>query len=235
MRAKIKRRLTKFYIFGGLIMSAVLQDISEKLQKGKMKEVVELVNQAVADGLEPNVILNEGLMPGMDVIGERFKNNEIFIPEVLIAARAMAAGTDVLRPLLLASGDTKIKGTVVIGTIKDDLHDIGKNLVRMMMESKGLDVIDLGNSVAPKKYIEAAAKHNADIIACSALLTTTMVHIKDVVEELAKSPMAGKVKVMIGGAPVNEAFREKIGADFYTPDASTAAEKAVEICAAARA
>mgnify|MGYP000032982968 CR=1 FL=1 len=115
------------------------------------------------------------------------------------------------------------------------LHDIGKNLVRMMMESKGLNVIDLGNSVPPAKYIEAAAKHNADIIACSALLTTTMVHIKDVVKGVAESPLAGKVKIMIGGAPVNDAFRESIGADYYTPDASSAAEKALEICAAARA
>lgn len=215
-------------------MSAVLQEISEKLQKGKMNEVVELVKAAVSEGIDPQIILNEGLMPGMDVIGERFKKNEIFIPEVLIAARAMSAGTEVLRPLLVGGGG-KDKGTVVIGTIKDDLHDIGKNLVRMMMESKGLNVIDLGNSVPPKKYIEAAEKHNADIIACSALLTTTMVHIKDVVAELAKSPLAGKVKIMIGGAPVNEAFREKIGADCYTPDASTAAERALEICAAARA
>ncbi len=215
-------------------MSAVLQEISEKLQKGKMNDVAALVKQAIAEGLDAQTILNQGLMPGMDVIGERFKNNEIFIPEVLIAARAMAAGTEVLRPLLV-SGGVKAKGTVVIGTIKDDLHDIGKNLVRMMMESKGLNVIDLGNSVPPKKYVEAAIKHDADIIACSALLTTTMVHIKDVVTELAKSPLAGKVKIMIGGAPVNEAFREKIGADYYTPDASTAAEKALELCAAANA
>ena len=198
-------------------MSAILQEISEKLQKGKMKEVAELVKQAVADGIAPLTILNEGLMPGMDIIGERFKKNDIFIPEVLIAARAMAAGTDVLRPLLVGE-QMEEKGTVVIGTIKDDLHDIGKNLVRMMMESKGLNVIDLG-----------------DIIACSALLTTTMVHIKDVVKGVAESPLAGKVKIMIGGAPVNEAFRESIGADYYTPDASTAAEKALEICAAARA
>lgn len=197
-------------------MSAILQDISEKLQKGKMKEVAELVKQAVADGIQPLTILNEGLMPGMDIIGERFKKNDIFIPEVLIAARAMAAGTDVLRPLLVGD-QMEEKGTVVIGTIKDDLHDIGKNLVRMMMESKGLNVIDLGNSVPPAKYIEAAAKHNADIIACSALLTTTMVHIKDVVKGVAESPLAGKVKIMIGGAPVNDAFRESIGADYYTP------------------
>ena len=132
-------------------------------------------------------------------------------------------------------GEITVEGEPgVIGTIKDDLHDIGKNLVRMMMESKGLNVIDLGNSVPPAKYIEAAAKHNADIIACSALLTTTMVHIKDVVKGVAESPLAGKVKIMIGGAPVNDAFRESIGADYYTPDASSAAEKALEICAAAR-
>ena len=205
-------------------MSAILQDISEKLQKGKMKEVAELVKQALAEGIQPLTILNEGLMPGMDIIGERFKRNDIFIPEVLIAARAMAAGTEVLRPLLVGD-QMEEKGTVVIGTIKDDLHDIGKNLVRMMMESKGLNVIDLGNSVPPAKYIEAAAKHNADIIACSALLTTTMVHIKDVVKGVAESPLAGKVKIMIGGAPVNDAFRESIGADYYTPDASSAAER----------
>ena len=191
-------------------MSAILQDISEKLQKGKMKEVAELVKQAVADGIQPLTILNEGLMPGMDIIGERFKKNDIFIPEVLIAARAMAAGTDVLRPLLVGA-QMEETGTV------------------------GLNVIDLGNSVPPAKYIEAAAKHNADIIACSALLTTTMVHIKDVVKGVAESPLAGKVKIMIGGAPVNDAFRESIGADYYTPDASSAAEKALEICAAARA
>ena len=184
-------------------MSAILQEISEKLQKGKMKEVAELVKQAVADGIAPLTILNEGLMPGMDIIGERFKKNDIFIPEVLIAARAMAAGTDVLRPLLVGE-QMEEKGTVVIGTIKDDLHDIGKNLVRMMMESKGLNVIDLGNSVPPAKYVDAAIKHNADIIACSALLTTTMVHIKDVVKGVAESPLAGKVKIMIGGAPVTK-------------------------------
>lgn len=216
-------------------MEAILREISEKLQQGKAKDVVALTKKALADGVAPLAILNEGLMPGMDIIGERFKNNDIFIPEVLIAARAMSAGTEVLRPLLVGE-QLEQKGTVVIGTIKDDLHDIGKNLVRMMMESKGLNVVDLGNSVPPAKYIEAAKKHNADIIACSALLTTTMVHIKDVVKGVAADPeLAGKVKVMIGGAPINDAFRESINADYYTPDASTAAERALEICAAARA
>lgn len=216
-------------------MSEILGEISEKLQKGKMKEVAALVKKALEDGIEPLTILNQGLMPGMDIIGERFKKNDIFIPEVLIAARAMAAGTDVLRPYLVGD-QVQNKGTVVIGTIKDDLHDIGKNLVRMMMESKGLNVVDLGNSVAPAKFIDAAKKNNADIIACSALLTTTMVHIKDVVKAAGADPeLAGKVKIMVGGAPVNEAFCKSIGADLYTPDASTAAEKAVELCAAAHA
>lgn len=197
--------------------------------------ITDLTKQALSEGIAPLTILNEGLMPGMDIIGERFKNNDIFIPEVLIAARAMAAGTDVLRPLLVGE-QMESKGTIVIGTIKDDLHDIGKNLVRMMMESKGLNVIDLGNSVAPAKYIEAAKKNNADIICCSALLTTTMVHIKDVVKLVEADPeLKGKVKVMIGGAPVNQAFCDSIGADIYTPDASTAAEKAVEVCAAMHA
>lgn len=212
-------------------MSAILQEISTHLQKGKMKDVPVLVQQALDEGLSPTTILDEGLMAGMDIIGVRFKNNDIFIPEVLIAARAMAAGTAVLRPLLVGDA-AQDKGTVIIGTIKDDLHDIGKNLVRMMMESKGLTVVDLGNNVAPAKYVEEAIKHNAQVIACSALLTTTMVHMKEVVACLAASPLAGKVKLMIGGAPVNEAFRESIGADVYTSDASAAAEKALEICAA---
>ena len=215
-------------------MSAILQDISEKLQKGKMKEVAELVKQAVADGIQPLTILNEGLMPGMDIIGERFKKNDIFIPEVLIAARAMAAGTDVLRPLLVGD-QMEEKGTVVIGTIKDDLHDIGKNLVIMMIESSGYEVIDLGIDVSIEKFVQAAEDPDVTVVGVSALLTTTMVHIKDVVKGVAESPLAGKVKIMIGGAPVNDAFRESIGADYYTPDASSAAEKALEICAAARA
>lgn len=211
-------------------MSAILQEISEKLQKGKMKEVAELVKQAVADGIAPLTILNEGLMPGMDIIGERFKKNDIFIPEVLIAARAMAAGTDVLRPLLVGE-QMEEKGTVVIGTIKDDLHDIGKNLVRMMMEGKGLKVIDLGVDVPVEKYLDAARENNANIIACSALLTTTMTEMREVVEAVKASELNGKVKIMIGGAPITQAFCDSIGADCYTPDAASAADAALAICA----
>lgn len=210
---------------------SVLNDMSEMLQKGKSAETAELVQKALDEGMSPQHILDNGLMPGMDVIGERFKNNDIFIPEVLIAARAMAAGTDVLRPLLSAS-DSANKGTVVIGTIKDDLHDIGKNLVAMMMESKGLKVVNLGNNVPPEKYIEAAIEHDADIIACSALLTTTMVQMKEVVSLLAESSLAGKTKVIVGGAPVNQAYCDSIGADGFAADATLAAEKALELCAA---
>lgn len=210
-----------------------MQDISEKLQKGKMREVAELVRQAAADDIQPLTILNEGLMPSMDIIGERFRRNNIFIPEVLIAARTMATGTDILRPLLV-SDQMEEKDTVIIGTIKDDPHDIGKNLIRMIAESKGLSIIDLGNSMPPARYIETAAKHNVDIIAYSALLTTTMVHIKGVMKGVTESPLTGKVKVMISGTPVNDAFRESIEADYYTPDASSAAEKALEICTAMR-
>lgn len=211
---------------------SVLAEMSEMLQKGKSAETAALVQKALDEGMTAQDVLDNGLMPGMDIIGERFKNNDIFIPEVLIAARAMSAGTDVLRPLLSAS-DAADRGTVVIGTIKDDLHDIGKNLVAMMMESKGFKVINLGNNVPPEKYIEAAIEHDADIIACAALLTTTMVHMKDVVSLLAESPLAGKAKVMVGGAPVNQAYCDAIGADGYAPDATLAAEKALELMKAA--
>ena len=214
---------------------SILTDISENLQKGKAKIVKELVQQAIDQGLPVQQILDEGLLAGMGVIGEKFKNNEVFVPEVLVAARAMNMGAALLKPLMAQAGVEAV-GKVCIGTVKGDLHDIGKNLVKMMMEGKGLEVIDLGTDVAPETYVQTAIDQGCQIICCSALLTTTMVHIKDVVAAVAADPeLAGKVKVMIGGAPVNDAFRESIGADIYTPDASTAAEKAVEVCAAMHA
>ena len=215
-------------------MSQLLDEISRLLQQGRAPAVKETVSRAIAEGLSAGEILNGGLLAGMGVIGEKFKANKVYIPEVMIAARAMNAGLELLKPLLAESGG-EVRGTVVLGTVKGDRHDIGKNLVKMMLEGKGLRVIDLGVDVPAAKYISAAEQNGADIIACSALLTTTMVHIKDVVKGVAESPLAGKVKIMIGGAPVNDAFRESIGADYYTPDASSAAEKALEICAAARA
>ncbi|MFA5468356.1 MAG: B12-binding domain-containing protein, partial [Sphaerochaetaceae bacterium] len=159
---------------------ADMNAISEFLQKGRAKEVRELTQQAVDEGMGAEEILDQGLLAGMNVVGIKFKNNEIFVPEVLIAARAMNAGMEVLQPLLIA-GNTKTRGTVVIGTVKGDLHDIGKNLVGMMMKGKGLTVIDLGTDVAPERFVEEAVSNNADIIACSALLTTTMKEMGNVV------------------------------------------------------
>jgi corrinoid protein of di/trimethylamine methyltransferase len=210
---------------------AILEEISSFLQKGRLPKVKELVNQALEENIPAKDILEQGLLAGMDIIGEKFKNNEIFVPEVLIAARAMNGGVEILKPYLTQAGVEK-KGTVVIGTVKGDLHDIGKNLVKMMMEGKGLEVVDLGVDVSPEAYIAAAKEHNADIIACSALLTTTMVEMKNVVEQVKASDLNGKVKIMIGGAPVTDSYREAIGADYYTPDAATASDVALEICSA---
>jgi corrinoid protein of di/trimethylamine methyltransferase len=211
---------------------SILAEISQNLQQGRAKAVKELVEKAVEEGIDAKSILEQGLLEGMSVIGEKFKNNEVYVPQVLIAARAMKAGTEVLQPLLVSSG-VKAKGKVVIGTVRGDLHDIGKNLVRMMMEGKGLEVIDLGVDVPAEKFVETAMEANADIIACSALLTTTMPEIKTVVDEIVKSGIRDKVKIMIGGAPVTDSFCKQIGADIYTPDAATAAEAAVNAISSA--
>ena len=208
---------------------ADLKALSEFLQKGKAKEVKELTQQAIDEGLGPQEILEGGLMAGMDVIGKKFKNNEVFVPEVLIAARAMNAGMEVLKPLLADAG-VKARGTVVIGTVKGDLHDIGKNLVAMMMEGKGLTVIDLGTDVSAEQFVEAAQSNNAQIVACSALLTTTMKEMEQVVKAFQDAGTRDQVKVMVGGAPVTNSFCSSIGADVYSPDAASAAEAAVELC-----
>ena len=210
-------------------MSAILEEISKFLQQGRAPAVKDAVNKAIEAGIPPQEILDGGLLAGMNVIGEKFKLNQVFIPEVLIAARAMNAGIDLLRPLL-ASGGMENKGTVVIGTVKGDLHDIGKNLVKMMLEGKGLKVIDLGIDVSAEKYLSAAEEHQAQMIACSALLTTAMNEMKNVVALVKSSPLADRVKVMIGGAPVTQAYCDTIGADRYTPDAATAAEVALQLC-----
>ena len=208
---------------------ALLNEISEKLQAGKAKDVVALVQQAIDEGIPAETILNEGLLSGMNVIGEKFKNNEIYVPEVLVAARAMSKGSALLKPLLQDEG-AKASGKVCIGTIEGDLHDIGKNLVSMMMEGKGLEVVDLGTDVSPEKFIETAVNENCNIIACSALLTTTMNNMKEVVNKAEEAGVRDKVKIMIGGAPVTEEFCRQIGADAYTPDATSAAEAAVAFC-----
>lgn len=210
----------------------ILVEISENLQKGKAKIVKELVGQAVEQGIPAKEVLEKGLLAGMDVVGEKFKNNEVFVPEVLVAARAMNMGASVLKPLL-ADGEQTSAGKVCIGTVKGDLHDIGKNLVKMMMEGKGLEVVDLGTDVSPETYVETAVNQNYQIICCSALLTTTMPVMGEVVKAAEKAGIRDKVKIMIGGAPVTEAFCEQIGADKYTPDAASAADAAVELCRAA--
>lgn len=206
-----------------------LKVISENLQNGKAKVVQELCQQALDEGIPAKIILNEGLLDGMNIIGEQFKNNEIFVPEVLIAARAMNMGIAVLKPYLLKEG-VKSTGKVCIGTVKGDLHDIGKNLVKLMMEGKGLEVIDLGTDVSPETFVQTAIEQNCKVICCSALLTTTMDVMKDVVKAVEAAGKKGEIKVMIGGAPVNEEFCKQIGADAYTFDATSAAEKAAQFC-----
>lgn len=207
----------------------ILKDISAKLQAGKAKDVKALVQQAIDEGIPAKQILEEGLLSGMSVIGEKFKNNEIFVPEVLIAARAMNMGASLLKPLLAESG-VKATGKVCIGTVKGDLHDIGKNLVKMMLEGKGLEVIDLGTDVSPEAFVKAAQEENCQIICCSALLTTTMGVMGEVVKAVTDAGLRDKVKIMIGGAPVTEAFCRQIGADAYTPDAASAADRAAAYC-----
>ena len=205
---------------------STLSEISAWLQKGRAPKVKAFVQQALDEGIPANEILQDGLLDGMNIIGQKFKNNEVFVPEVLVAARAMNRGVEVLRPYLVADG-VEEKGTVVLGTVKGDMHDIGKNLVRMMMEGKGLKVIDLGVDVPVEKFLDAARENDAKVICCSALLTTTMGEMRNVVEAVRASEMKGKVKVMIGGAPITQTFCDQIGADCYTADAASAAEAAV--------
>ena len=207
---------------------AILDDISSFLQKGKAKEVKELVQAALDEGLPAKTILEDGLMAGMNIIGGKFKRNEVFVPEVLIAARAMNAGTALLKPAL-AAGGVQARGKVVIGTVKGDLHDIGKNLVRMMFEGKGLEVVDLGVDVSAEKFVAALREHQPQILALSALLTTTMNEMKVVIDEVCKAGLRSNVKIMIGGAPITQGFCATVGADSYTPDAAAAAETAVEL------
>ena len=208
----------------------ILREISENVQKGKAKLVKELVAQAIEAGAVPEEILNQGLLAGMGVIGEKFKNNEVYVPEVLVAARAMSMGTQILKPYLVNEGTTS-KRKVCIGTVQGDLHDIGKNLVKMMMEGKGFEVVDLGTDVAPEAFVKAAIEENCQIICCSALLTTTMSVMGDVVKAAEAAGIRDKVKIMVGGAPINEEFCRTIGADCYTPDAASAADAAVELLA----
>ncbi len=203
----------------------ILEEMSGFLQKGRAKNVKALVEQALAEGVDPRDILNKGLLAGMMIIGEKFKNNEVFVPEVLVAARAMNAGITILEPKLVEVGNEPV-GKAVIGTVKGDLHDIGKNLVVMMFKGAGFEVHDVGVDVEADTFIAKAEEVNADVICMSALLTTTMPNMKTVIDALVEQGKRDKYIVMVGGAPVNQAFADQIGADYYTADAATAAETA---------
>jgi len=203
---------------------ADLQAMADAVERGDRNAAVQAVNDALAEDLTPEQILNEGLIAGMSSVGVKFKNNEIFIPEVLIAARAMAGAMDILEPKLVETG-VRPRGKVVIGTVKQDLHDIGKNLVAMMLKGGGFKVIDLGVDVDPGKFVEAAKKEGAQVVALSALLTTTMPNMKAVIDALRGAGLDG-VKVMIGGAPVTQGFADEIGAAGYAPDAGSAVDLA---------
>jgi 5-methyltetrahydrofolate--homocysteine methyltransferase len=204
-----------------------LKGIYEGVINGNQKAVAEGVKAALAAGVKPGTLLFDCLIPAMSEVGERFERNEFYVPEMLIAARAMQAGMSQLKPLLVDSGVKPI-GKVAIGTVKGDLHDIGKNLVAMMMEGAGFELMDLGVDTSPDKFVQAV-KNGADVVALSALLTTTMTSMKTTIDALVESGLRSKVKVLIGGAPITQAYADQIGADGYAPDASSAARKAKEL------
>lgn len=208
-----------------------IQEIAAAVEAGKAKVIGGLVQEALEAGCDPTEILNVGMIDAMGVVGEKFKNNEIFVPEMLVAARAMKKGVEVLKPHL-ASGAAGAAGKLIIGTVAGDLHDIGKNLVAMMLESAGFEVIDLGVDVPTEKFVEAITSNpDTKIVALSALLTTTMPSLKATVETLNGADFRGSIKVMIGGAPITQEFADEIGADCYTADAASAAEAAKKLVA----
>ena len=208
---------------------SIFTEISETMQKGRRKPLMQLVEKALSEGIAPQEIIENALLPGMSIVGEKFKNNEVFVPEVLVAARAMNAGMDLLKKHMAGEG-LESKGPAVLGTVKGDLHDIGKNLVKIMLEGKGLTVIDLGTDVSAEKFVETAIANNARLICCSALLTTTMSEMKAVVDLCTEKGIRDQVKIMVGGAPVTQSFCESIGADCYTADAASASDAALTFC-----
>lgn len=206
-------------------MSDVLAKLAQAVIEGDREATPGLTQQALDQGLDPGVILNEGLMPGMAHVGEAFRSGDMFVPEVLLAARAMQASMDLLRPLLVET-DAKMAGKIVIGTVKGDLHDIGKNLVAMMCEGAGFEVTDLGRDVDPSRFVEAVKEASAEIVAMSALLTTTMRSMELTIKALQEAGLRDQIKVMVGGAPVTQEFADQIGADGYAPNAAAAADLA---------
>ena len=214
--------------------TTILQEISEKLQRGKAKDVAALVSQALEQNIDPETILNEGLVSGMNVIGDKFRQNEVFVPEVLVAARAMNAGLKILKPALSGAGVEPL-GTAVICTVKGDMHDIGKNLVKMMIEGQGIACIDLGVDVDPQVIVDTVRDNDVQLVCLSALLTTTMYGQKEVIDALSAAGLRDKVRVMVGGAPITQEFADEIGADCYTLDAASAAREAKRLIAEMRA
>jgi 5-methyltetrahydrofolate--homocysteine methyltransferase len=204
----------------------ILEELQQAIIDGKAPVASELTERALKQGIKPNEFFPKAVIPAMDEVGRRMRECEFFIPEVLIAARAARAATDILRPLLAGDESVRSAGTVVCGTVKGDLHDIGKNIVAMMLESAGFLIVDLGVDVTPEKFVDAVKHHNATIVALSALLTTTMVNMKTVIEKLTATGLRDKVKVLVGGAPVTDAWAHSIGADGYGKDAPAAVELA---------
>jgi 5-methyltetrahydrofolate--homocysteine methyltransferase len=205
-----------------------LQDLANNLINGKAPVVANLTKQALEDGIEPAKILNEGLIAGMNVVGKKFKACEFYVPEVLIAARAMKGAMEILKPKLLETGVKPI-AKIAIGTVKGDLHDIGKNLVSMMLQGAGFEIVDLGVDVTPEKYINTIKEQGINLIGMSALLTTTMPSMKTTIQALVEAGIRDQVKILIGGAPVTQNYSDEIGADGYAPDAASAVEKAKEL------
>ncbi len=205
-------------------MDNVLKEIAEKLYAGDDNAVAELTQAALEEGLRPAVVLNDGLLAGMDQVGVDFRDDKLFVPEVLVAARAMHAGLDVLRPLL-AEGDLTLAGKVVIGTVEGDLHDIGKNLVAMMLEGGGFEIIDLGTDVSVEGFVEAVRNEQPDVVGMSALLTTTMQSMRRTIDALEEAGLRENIKIIVGGAPVTQDFASEIGADGFAPDAGSAVER----------
>jgi len=208
----------------------ILDSLRASVIEGDAAQAPALVKQAMDAGLPPEQILNEGLISAMAQVGKLFEEGEFFVPEMLIAARAMKAGLGLLRPSL-AAANVKAVGKVVIGTVQGDLHDIGKNLVAMMLEGAGFEIVDLGTDVSPQKFVDAVRQHQPQLVGLSALLTTTMPKMKDTVEALKEAGLRDRVKVMIGGAPVTDKYAGDIGADLYAPDASSAATRAKQLIA----
>ena len=213
---------------GGIIMSELLGKMAEALIAGKIDEVVNLTKEALDGGAAPADILDQGLLAGMDVVGKRFKAEEMFIPEVLRCAKCMHGAMDILRPLLAETGAEPI-GTLIIGTVKGDLHDIGKNLVGMMFEGAGFEVVDIGIDKEPQVFVDAIKEHNAKLIGMSALLTTTMPKMGETINAIKEAGIRDQVKILVGGAPITAAFAEEIGADGYASNAASAVDKGKEL------